>query len=141
MGVALRAKAAVQAKATVEMGRLGTKTLTRGRGRGVDWGRSCEGVDGRRLQGHSDEVHELAECEGMMCKMGRFGYGGWIRWTRSAGCEAIGVNMKKGTKEVAMLMVFMPWRCGGVRSAGIGLGGVRVGCEHWRTAAGAEWPH
>ena len=64
---ALRAKAAVLAKATVDLGQLGVKALTRRRGRGVEWGRYCEGGDGRRLQGHSDDVIALAECEKRMC--------------------------------------------------------------------------
>ena len=63
----MRAKAAVRAKATVEMGQLGAKALIRRRGRGVDWGRYCEGGGGRRLQGHSRLVSALAECEGRMC--------------------------------------------------------------------------
>ena len=67
VGQALRAKAAVLAKATVDLGQLGVKALTRRRGRGVEWGRYCEGGDGRRLQGHSDDVIALAECEKRMC--------------------------------------------------------------------------
>ena len=67
VGQALRAKAAVLAKATVDLGQLGVKALTRRRGRGVEWGRYCEGGDGSRLQGHSDDVIALAECEERMC--------------------------------------------------------------------------
>ena len=70
VGEALRAKAAVRAKATVEVGNLRNNsynTLTRRRGRGVDWGRYFEGGVGRRLQGHSGDVRALAECEGRMC--------------------------------------------------------------------------
>ena len=68
VGEALRAKAAVRAKATVELGQLGAKALTRRRGRGVDWGRySGAGGGGRRLKGHPGSVFALAECEGRMC--------------------------------------------------------------------------
>ena len=67
VGEALRAKAAVRTKPTVEVGQLGAKALTRRRGRGVDWGRYCDGGGGRRLQGHSGEVLALAECQGRMC--------------------------------------------------------------------------
>ena len=67
VGEALRAKAAVRTKPTVEVGQLGAKALTRRRGRGVDWGRYCDVGGGRRLQGHSGEVLALAECEGRMC--------------------------------------------------------------------------
>ena len=66
---ALRAKAAVLAKATVELGGLAAKSLTRRRGRGVEWGRYSGGGGGggRRLQGHSGTVCALVECEGRMC--------------------------------------------------------------------------
>ena len=67
VGEALRAKAAVRAKATVEMGKLGAKALTCRIWRGVDWGRYREGGGGRRLQGHSGCVNALAECDGRMC--------------------------------------------------------------------------
>ena len=67
VGEALRAKAAVRAKVTVELGQLGAKALTRRRGRGVEWRRYCEGGCGRRLHGHPDFVRALAECEGRMC--------------------------------------------------------------------------
>ena len=67
VGEALRAKAAMRAKATVEVGQLGAKALIRRRGMGVDWGRYCEGGGGRRLQGHADDVISLVECEGRMC--------------------------------------------------------------------------
>ena len=63
----MRAKAAVRAKATMEMGQLGANVLTRWRGRGVDWGRYCDGGGGRRLQGHSHDVRALVECDGRMC--------------------------------------------------------------------------
>ena len=67
VGEALRAKAAVRAKATVEAGQLGAKALTRRIGRGVDWGRYCEGRGERRLEGHSGNVYALVECEERMC--------------------------------------------------------------------------
>ena len=67
VGEALRAKAAVRTKPTVEVGQLGAKALTRRRGRGVDWGRYCDGGGGRRLHGHSLRVLALAECQGRMC--------------------------------------------------------------------------
>ena len=64
---ALRAKAAVRAKATVEVGQLGSKALTRRRGRGVDWEWYCEGGAERRFPGHSGYIQALVECEGRMC--------------------------------------------------------------------------
>ena len=67
VGEALRAKAAVRAKVTVEVGHLGAKALTKRSGRGVEWGRYSEGGGGRRLQGHSSAVLALAECDGRMC--------------------------------------------------------------------------
>ena len=64
---ALRAKAAVRARAAVELGQLASKALTRRRGQGVDWGRCSQiGVE-CRLGGHSNSVFALAECEGRMC--------------------------------------------------------------------------
>ena len=67
VGEALRAKAAVRSKATVKVARLGTKALTRRRGRGVDWGRYCEVGGGRRLKGRPFVVRALVECKGRMC--------------------------------------------------------------------------
>ena len=67
VGEALKAKAAVRARATVEMGQLGAKALTRRRGREVDWGRYRDGGGERRLQGHSSYVNSLVECDGRMC--------------------------------------------------------------------------
>ena len=122
VGEALRAKAAVRAnlKATVEMRQLGAKAHTRRRGRGVEWGRYCEGRGGRCLKGHSRVITALAECEGRMCSgsvTGRFAYGGWIRWRRSALCQ---------TK--TLMKVSCPFRCGRVSlSAGTGMGGCAYG--------------
>ena len=67
LGEALRAKAAVWSMATVELGKLGAKALTRRRGMGVEWGRYIEDRGGRRLKGHSGDVNALVECEGRMC--------------------------------------------------------------------------
>ena len=75
VGEALRAKAAVRegANVTEEVGQLGAKALTRRRGRGVDWGRYCEGGGGRRLKGHSGTVRALVQCAGRMCSGSRGG--------------------------------------------------------------------
>ena len=67
VGEALRATAAVRAKATVEVEQLGPKALTRRRGRVVEWGRYCESTAGRRLTGHTGDVHVLVECDGRIC--------------------------------------------------------------------------
>ena len=67
VGEALRAQAAERAKAIVDVGQLGAKALTRRRGRGVDWGRYCQGGGGRRLQGHSGTVFAFVEWDGRMC--------------------------------------------------------------------------
>ena len=67
VGEALRVKAAVRAKAAVELGQLGAKALTRRRGWGVEWGRYSEGAGGRRLKGHTHGVRALAVCDGRMC--------------------------------------------------------------------------
>ena len=67
VGEALRAKVAVRAKATLELGHLGAKALTRRSERVVEWGRYCEGGGGRRLQGHSRSVRALAKCKERMC--------------------------------------------------------------------------
>ena len=96
VGEALRAMVVVQAKATVEVGQLGAKALTRRRYR--------EGGGGRRLQGHSRLVSALEECDGRMCG------GSW-----DGSIRVLRANLRLD-----------------------GLGeGARVGCRHWRAAAGA----
>ena len=64
---ALRAKAAVLAKETVEMGQLGSKAMTCRRGTGVERRQYSEGGRGYRLQGHSNDVRALVKCAGRMC--------------------------------------------------------------------------
>ena len=71
MGEALRAKAAVRAKATVELGQLGAMSLTRRREMGVDL-RRCSEAGGRHELEMEYEAIVLAECEGRMC-CGTFG--------------------------------------------------------------------
>ena len=136
VGDALRAKAAVRAKATVEVGRLGTKALTRRRGRGVDWRRYCEGGGGRRLQGHSGDVRALEVCEGRLCSGSEDGS---IRVWRLDTLEEERVMLnERGEPEEGLnvtLIVFFPWRYGRVcLSAGIGLGW--CACGMWALANG-----
>ena len=64
---ALRARAAVRAKAMVELRQLGPNALTRRRGRDVKWSLYSEAGDGRTLKRHSGIVRALAQCEGRMC--------------------------------------------------------------------------
>ena len=67
VGEALRAKEAARQKATVELGQLGAKALTRRRGRSVEWERYSEVAGGRELKGHEGCVRAIVECEGRMC--------------------------------------------------------------------------
>ena len=106
VGEALRAKAAVRAKATVEVGQLGAKALTRRRGRGVDWGRYCQDGGGRRLRGHSCAVQALAECEGRMCSGSADGS---IRVWRRDTLEEERMLENEGNKCVYALAVWEGW--------------------------------
>ena len=124
---ALRAKAAVRAKATVDMGQLGAKALTRRRGRGVNWGRYCEGRCGRRLPGHSDPVRVLSACEGRMCS------GSWdgsIRVWRLDTLEEERVILNEGKEGEESVLALAEWE--GQLISGHDSGRVRV----WNVATG-----
>ena len=67
VGLALRGKAAVLAKETVEIGQVDSKALTCRRGRAVEERQCSEDGRGHRLQGHSHDVSALVKCGGRMC--------------------------------------------------------------------------
>ncbi len=63
---ALRVKAAGPNRGLIRAESLGEKANVRRAGSGVRWEQYTAG-DERRLQGHTDDVHVLAECKGWMC--------------------------------------------------------------------------
>ena len=84
VGEALRAKAAVRAKATVKVGQLGAKAMTQ---RMLSGGDTVRVGAGAGYKGNHPLSLRWQNARGGCAAdywTGRFGYGGWIHWRRSA---------------------------------------------------------